>query len=167
MSNWYRQYLPKCFCFLNWILLSRCLQATGQARQGCLFLDLRRFGTQGKFLVHESPTEVLWWVERVKGDLKRGLKLAHRVRVMAKDWMTVGWKLRILGYRSMGLRVPDVMITLWNLVKTGFIARLASRQLSCNISKRLLWGFYWGPRKRSFFPDVKEQMWDKEAVLVF
>ena len=31
----------------------------------------------------------------------------------------------------MGLSVPDVMITLWNLVNTGFIAKLASRQLNC------------------------------------
>ena len=42
----------------------------------------------------------------------------------------------------MGLSVPDVMMTLWNLVNTGFIARLASRQLSCmeeqSHQKRLL-----------------------------
>jgi len=50
---------------------------------------------------------------------------------MAKDWMATGWKLRMRGYRSMGLRVPEVMTTLWNLVKTGFMARLASKQLSC------------------------------------
>lgn len=31
----------------------------------------------------------------------------------------------------MGLRVPDVMTTLWNFWKTGFIAKLASRQLNC------------------------------------
>ena len=45
--------------------------------------------------------------------------------------MTVGWKLRILGYRSIGLSVPEVMMTLWNLVNTGFMARLASKQLNC------------------------------------
>lgn len=47
--------------------------------------------------------------------------------------MTVGWKFRILGYKSMGLSVPEVMTTLWNLVNTGFIARLASKQLNCII----------------------------------
>ena len=31
----------------------------------------------------------------------------------------------------MGLRVPEVMMTLWNLANTGFTARLASKQLSC------------------------------------
>ena len=30
----------------------------------------------------------------------------------------------------MGLRVPDVMMTLWNLANTGFTAKLASKQLS-------------------------------------
>ena len=36
---------------------------------------------------------------------------AHRVRVMAKDWMATGLKLRMRGYRSMGDSVPLVMTT--------------------------------------------------------
>ena len=59
----------------------------------------------------------------------RGLYL---VRVMVKDWMATGLKLRMRGYRSMGLRVPEVMTTVWNFWKTGLTARLASRQLNCN-----------------------------------
>ena len=59
-----------------------------------------------------------------------GELMIHLVRVICRLCSTTGWKLRILGYRSMGLRVPDVMITLWNLANTGFTAKLASKQLS-------------------------------------
>jgi hypothetical protein len=41
-----------------------------------------------------------------------------------------GLKLSNLGYRSIGLSVPDVITTLWNRSNTGLIAREASRQLS-------------------------------------
>lgn len=52
------------------------------------------------------------------------------MRVMDSEATATGWKLRILGYRSMGLRVPEVMTTDWNLLKMGFMAREASRQAS-------------------------------------
>ena len=38
--------------------------------------------------------------------------LPYLVSVILKDWMTTGLKLRIFGYKSIGLRVPDVMTTL-------------------------------------------------------
>jgi hypothetical protein len=47
-----------------------------------------------------------------------------------------GWKLSKRGYRSMGLSVPDVITTLWNLSNTGFIAREESKQLSCSHEQR-------------------------------
>ena len=59
------------------------------------------------------------------------------MRVILNDWMTTGLKFKILGYRSIGLSVPEVMTTLWNLLKTGFMARLASRQLNCTIVKAI------------------------------
>ena len=62
--------------------------------------------------------------------------MTHLVRVICRLCSTTGWKLRILGYRSMGLRVPDVMITLWNLANTGFTAKLASKQLSYRARQR-------------------------------
>ena len=52
--------------------------------------------------------------------------------VMVKDWMATGLKLRMRGYKSMGLSVPDVMTTVWNLANTGLTARLASKQLNCS-----------------------------------
>lgn len=45
--------------------------------------------------------------------------------------MATGVKLRMRGYRSMGLSVPLVMTTLWNFWNTGRIANPASRQLNC------------------------------------
>lgn len=51
------------------------------------------------------------------------------VRVMFKLAMLTGWKSRMRGYRLRGDSVPLVMTTLWNLLKMGRIARLASRQL--------------------------------------
>ena len=54
------------------------------------------------------------------------------MRVMAKDWMATGLKLRMRGYRSMGDSVPLVMTTVWNFENTGRTAKLASRQLNCS-----------------------------------
>jgi hypothetical protein len=48
---------------------------------------------------------------------------------MLRLQILTGWKSRILGYRDRGDRVPLVMTTDLNLLNTGFIARLASRQL--------------------------------------
>ena len=78
---------------------------------------------QGKPMAeHGERGLVGWGRERVV--------MTHLVRVICRLCSTTGWKLRILGYRSIGLRVPEVMITLWNLANTGFTAKLASRQLS-------------------------------------
>jgi hypothetical protein len=47
-------------------------------------------------------------------DLPRERIMGHRqslVRLMAKLWMVTGLKLSSRGYSSMGLRVPEVMIT--------------------------------------------------------
>jgi hypothetical protein len=43
--------------------------------------------------------------------------------------MLTGWKSRMRGYRDSGDSVPLVITTDRNLLNTGFIARLASRQL--------------------------------------
>jgi len=51
-----------------------------------------------------------------------------RVSVMLRDASATGWKLRIRGYRSMGLSVPLVMTTVWYFANTGRIASEASRQ---------------------------------------
>jgi hypothetical protein len=55
----------------------------------------------------------------------------HLVSVILRLCSTTGWKPRMRGYRSMGLRVPDVMMTDWNLPNTGLMARLESKQASC------------------------------------
>ena len=49
--------------------------------------------------------------------------------VIVKEAMITGWKSKILGYISNGERVPEVMTTLWNLSKTGFMAIEESRHL--------------------------------------
>lgn len=70
-------------------------------------------------------------IEVAKAGLLPSQPAADLVRVMAKDWMATGLKLRIRGYRSMGDSVPLVMTTVWNFWNTGRTARLASKQLSC------------------------------------
>ncbi len=54
----------------------------------------------------------------------------HLVSVMLRLWQMTGLKFRMRGYRSMGLSVPLVMMTDWNLVNTGFMASDASRHAS-------------------------------------
>ena len=49
--------------------------------------------------------------------------------VMVKEDMMTGWKSRIFGYISRGERVPEVMTTVWNRLKTGLIAIDESKQL--------------------------------------
>ncbi len=49
---------------------------------------------------------------------------------MLRLWQMTGLKLRMRGYKSMGLSVPLVMMTDWNLVNTGFMASDASRHAS-------------------------------------
>lgn len=44
--------------------------------------------------------------------------------------MLTGWKSRMRGYSDSGDSVPLVMTTDWKRLKTGRIARLASRQLA-------------------------------------
>lgn len=53
--------------------------------------------------------------------------------VMVNDDIITGWKFRILGYMSNGDRVPEVIITDWNLSNMGLIAIEESRQLKCKI----------------------------------
>ena len=78
---------------------------------------------QGKPMAEHGERGLVGWG-------REGVVMTHLVRVICRLCSTTGWKLRILGYRSIGLRVPEVMITLWNLANTGFTAKLASRQLS-------------------------------------
>ena len=47
---------------------------------------------------------------------------------------TLGLKFSNFGYKSIGLRVPEVIITDWNLSNTGLIAIEASKQHNCNNS---------------------------------
>mmetsp|Transcript_24129 Transcript_24129/g.72521 ORF Transcript_24129/g.72521 Transcript_24129/m.72521 type:complete len:272 (-) Transcript_24129:276-1091(-) len=54
--------------------------------------------------------------------------MMSREKDMAKEWTARGSKPRILGYMSMGDRVPEVMTTDWKRSKTGFIAIEASLQ---------------------------------------
>lgn len=51
------------------------------------------------------------------------------VKVIVKLCAVTGLKFNIFGYISMGDKVPEVIITVWNLSKTGFIAKEASMQL--------------------------------------
>lgn len=55
-----------------------------------------------------------------------------RASVIVNELITAGSKSRILGYMSMGDRVPDVMTTLWKRAKIGLIAIDESRQLKCS-----------------------------------
>jgi hypothetical protein len=52
-----------------------------------------------------------------------------RVSVMFRLAMLTGWKSRIRGYRLRGDSVPLVITTDLNLLNTGRMAKLASRQL--------------------------------------
>lgn len=52
---------------------------------------------------------------------------------MVKELITTGSKSNILGYMSIGDKVPDVITTLWNLWKIDLMAMEESRQLKCNI----------------------------------
>ena len=51
-----------------------------------------------------------------------------RANVMVNDVISTGLKSRIFGYISKGDRVPEVMITDWNRLNTGLIAREESKQ---------------------------------------
>lgn len=55
-------------------------------------------------------------------------EIAFLGSTILKAFMTLGWKLRILGYISMGEIVPLVRITFLNFSKMGLVAMLASRQ---------------------------------------
>ena len=48
------------------------------------------------------------------------------VKDIVKLRLTTGLKLRRRGYRSIGLRVPEVITTVWKRSNTGFIASEAS-----------------------------------------
>lgn len=56
-----------------------------------------------------------------------------RASVIVNELIKTGWKSRIFGYISIGDKVPDVMTTLWNRWKIGFIAIDESKQLKCKI----------------------------------
>lgn len=56
-----------------------------------------------------------------------------RANVIVNELIRTGWKSKIFGYISMGDNVPDVIITLWNRWKIGFIAIDESKQLKCKI----------------------------------
>jgi len=56
-------------------------------------------------------------------------KMHGLANVMVKEDIITGWKSRIFGYMSKGDRVPEVMTTVWNRLKTGLIAIDESRQL--------------------------------------
>jgi hypothetical protein len=53
--------------------------------------------------------------------------------VIVKDDMITGWKFKIFGYMSMGESVPEVITTVWNRSKTGFMAIDESKQLKCKM----------------------------------
>lgn len=52
-----------------------------------------------------------------------------RANVIVNEAITTGWKFNIFGYISKGDRVPDVIITVWNLSNTGLMAIEESKQL--------------------------------------
>lgn len=56
--------------------------------------------------------------------------------VMVKEFWITGWKSKIFGYMSRGERVPEVMTTVWNFVKTGLIASDESKHLESKTSKQ-------------------------------
>ena len=58
-------------------------------------------------------------------------KIGFRVlcTVIERDSLTDGVNPRSFGYRSIGLRVPEVMTTVWNRSNTCLIASEASRHL--------------------------------------
>lgn len=58
-------------------------------------------------------------------------KIHCLAKVMVKDAEITGWKSKILGYISNGLKVPEVMTTDWNLSKTGRMAMEASKHRKC------------------------------------
>ena len=55
-----------------------------------------------------------------------------RLTVIANEFTTTGWKSRIFVYTSIGVSVPLVTTTVWNLSKIGLTAIDASRQQSCS-----------------------------------
>lgn len=57
---------------------------------------------------------------------------------MVKEFWITGWKSKILGYMSNGERVPEVMTTVWNFVKTGLIASDESKHLSHKETENIL-----------------------------
>jgi hypothetical protein len=54
------------------------------------------------------------------------------VKDIVKLLLITGLKFKRRGYRSIGLRVPEVITTVSKRSKTGLIASEASWQLSCN-----------------------------------
>ena len=83
---------------------------------------------------------------------ERGRRGRHLVSVIWRLRHTTGLKPRRRGYRSMGLRVPLVMMTDWKRLNTGAMARLASRHASwmtgsLTVGMRSSYGsmITWGP----------------------
>ena len=63
-------------------------------------------------------------------------QMTLREKDISKEWTAHGAKPRILGYISMGERVPEVITTLWKRSKTGLIAIDASLQHSWKSGSR-------------------------------